>query len=125
MTPQVAQAFDAFPDAARTGVMVLRGLILEVAAAEPEIGPVSEELRWGQPAYLVPKGTTLRLGVPKDGGFAIYAHCQTTVISDYAAAFPGMDRIEGNRAVRFERADQIDAARMRLLIHAALTYHEK
>ncbi len=128
MTPEVSAAFDAFPDSAKPGLMRLRALILECASNLPQVGELKEELRWGQPAYLpsTPKtGSTLRLGVPKSGGFAIYAHCGTSIIRDFAEAFPGMDRIEGNRAVQFDNMDQIDAARHGQLIHHALTYHLK
>ncbi len=126
MTPQVTAAFDAFPDAVRPGLVQLRGLILDCAADLPQIGTLREELRWGQPAYLpsAPRiGSTLRLGVPKSGGFAIYAHCGTSIIRDFAEAFPGLDRIEGNRAVQFDNVDQIDPARHGHLIRHALTYH--
>ncbi|CUH64662.1 hypothetical protein TG4357_01420 [Thalassovita gelatinovora] len=122
----VKAAFGAFAPEARRGLIGLRQLIFETAADLPEVGTVEETLRWGQPAYLTPvrkSGSTLRLGVPKSGGFALYAHCQTTIISAFAAAFPGQDRIEGNRAVLFEDASQIDPDRHTLLIRHALTYH--
>lgn len=125
-SPAVAHAFDAMPADVRAGALRLRDLIFEVADGLPEVGPVSEELRWGQPAYLTPQtkaGSTLRLGKAKGGGFALFAHCQTTIISDFAAAFPNTDKIEGNRAVIFDTPDQIDPARHGMLIRAGLTYH--
>ena len=67
--------------------------------------------------------STLRLGVPENGTFAIFAHCQSSVISDYVALFPDQDRVEGNRAILFDTADQIDPKRHGLLIKSALTYH--
>lgn len=126
MAPEVARAFDAFDPAARTALLRLRELIFDVADDTPEIGLVEEVLRWGQPSYITPNkkaASTLRLGVPKDGSFAIYAHCQSSVISDFAALFPGQDKIEGNRAVIFDDASQIVPDRHGLLIKSALTYH--
>ncbi len=126
MSPEVAAAFDAFPTSAQPGLIRLRALIFDCAAELPQTGGLREELRWGQPAYLTAKrrvGSTLRLGVPKHGGFAIYAHCGTSIIRDFAEAFPGLDKIEGNRAVHFDRADQIDPVRHCHLIRHALTYH--
>ncbi|MGB3279557.1 MAG: DUF1801 domain-containing protein [Pseudorhodobacter sp.] len=125
-TPAVAAAFDAFPTDARIGLLALRDLILETAWNLPQIGVIEEALRWGQPAYLTPatkSGSTIRLGIPKAGGFALFAHCQTNIISSFAAAFPGQDRIEGNRAVLFDDPTQIDPARHAMLIKHALTYH--
>lgn len=119
----VAQAFDTLPADARRGALALRHLILEVA---DQAGiKVEEALRWGQPAYLAPKGTTLRLGVPKAGGFAIYAHCQSQVIPAFRDTFAEEFRFEGNRAVLFTDPDQIKPALLSQMIRHALTYHDK
>jgi len=82
----VRAVFDAVPDTDRAGMLRLRALIFEVAADLETVPSVTEDLRWGQPAYLTPAkiGSTIRLGQPKSGGFALYAHCQTTIISDFA-----------------------------------------
>ena len=126
MSGDVRAAFDAMDVAARDPALQLRELIFDVADNTPEIGPIEEVLRWGQPSYITPKkkaASTLRLGVPKNGTFAIFAHCQSSVISDYVALFPDQDRVEGNRAILFDTADQIDPKRHGLLIKSALTYH--
>jgi hypothetical protein len=84
--PAVARAFAGFPAEARPGLHDLRALIFEVAAATPEAGPIVECLKWGQPAYLTAEtksGSTIRLGVPRSGGFALYTHCRTTLLSDF------------------------------------------
>lgn len=125
-SPQVAAAFDAFDPPRRAGLLALRQLIWAEAAILPQIGPLEEALRWGQPAYLTPQtkaATTLRLGVPKAGGFALFVHCQTRLITDFTLQFPGQDRIEGSRAVLFDDPGQIDPLRHGWLIRRALTYH--
>lgn len=74
----VKTAFETVQPDARRGLLALRALIFKTAARLPEVGPIEEALRWGQPAYLTPltkSGSTLRLGVPKAGGFALFAHC--------------------------------------------------
>lgn len=129
MTPfssdAVQAAFEAIPLGDRAGLLKLRELIFNVAADLDQVPSVKEDLRWGQPAYLTPArvGSTLRLGQPKTGGFAIYAHCQTTIISDFAMAYPAWDKFDGNRAVLFDVATQIDPIRHGALIKSALTYH--
>ena len=125
-TPTVQKVIAQYPMPARKGVLRLRDLIFGVARELPQIGKLEEALRWGQPAYLTPQtgaGSTLRLGPHRDANFAIFAHCQTDIISGFAATFPGLDRIEGNRAVLFDDVHQIDPARHGLLIRHALTYH--
>ena len=126
MTPDVRAAFDALEPKAREALLRLRELVFEVADDTPEVGPIEEVLRWGQPSYITPTkkaASTLRLGIPKRGAFAIFAHCQSSVISDYVTLFPDQDRIDGNRAVLFDDVSQIDPQRHGLLIKSALTYH--
>jgi hypothetical protein len=125
-TDAVAAAFQFAPPEARKGMLALRALIFKTAARLPEVGKMQESLRWGQPAYLTPQtksGSTLRLGAPRSGGFAIFAHCQTDIISSFIATFPGQDQFDGNRAILFQNVQQIDPARHGLLIRHALTYH--
>ena len=116
----VAAAYGAFPAGERAGLMALRARILAVVLAEGIA--VEEALRWGQPAYLTKRGSTIRLGLPKTGGFAIYTHCQTTLMSDFRAICPDL-RFEGNRAVHFAVGETPPAA-IDMLIRAALTYHQ-
>lgn len=122
--PDAVQAVIAeYPADARAGVLRLRALIYEVAEEVPSAGEIEECLKWGQPAYLAKTGSTLRIGVHKKAGFALFAHCQTTIIAAYAQAFPGWDRIDGNRAMLFDSPEQIEPARLAKLIRYALTYH--
>ncbi|MEJ8561851.1 DUF1801 domain-containing protein [Yoonia sp. GPGPB17] len=125
---KVAGVFAAFPKTERQMALALRDLIFEVAETTPEVGQLEETLKWGQPSYLTPEtksGSTLRIGLAKGGGAAIFAHCGTDIISTYAASFADMDQIEGNRAVVFHSADDIVPARLRLLVHHGLTYHTR
>jgi hypothetical protein len=124
----VAEKFATFPEPARTQLLNLRRLIFETAAALPEVGKLEETLKWGQPAYLTPQtksGSTIRLGLPKQGGFALYAHCQTTILSEFQSIFPHDFSYEGNRAVLFTADKKVDLEKVRLLVHRALTYHLK
>jgi len=125
---QVKAAFEAFPPDGYQMGMILRDLIFSVAWDTPEVGQIEETLKWGQPSYLTPEtksGSTLRIGMAKNGGAALFAHCATDIISTYASTFPGTDQIEGNRAVIFATPDDIVPLRLRLLIYHALTYHLK
>lgn len=121
--PLVASAFKALPPQTRAGALALRALVFDTAASLPAVPTVQEELRWGQPAYLAPKGSTIRLGAHKSASFALFVHCQSRLISDFTSAFPGEDRIDGNRAVLFDDTAQIDPTRHGWLIARALTYH--
>ncbi|QAX31566.1 DUF1801 domain-containing protein [Leisingera sp. NJS204] len=124
-SPGIEAAFDVLDPQARVGLLALRGLIFDTAAQTPEAGRVEEALRWGQPSYLTPErktGTTLRLGVPKGARFALFVHCQSRLIPEFAAAFPAWDRFEGTRAVLFNDPAEVEPIRHGWLIKRALTY---
>jgi len=126
--PAVAAAYLSFPPLMREGLLALRKLIFETAAETAGVGTLEETLKWGQPAYLTPEtksGSTIRLGLPKQGGFALYAHCQTTIIPDFRSLFPDEFHYEGNRAVHFEEGAPLPLDPLRLLVRNALTYHLK
>ena len=126
MSDAVAAAYAGFPAPARAGCLALRDLVFEVAGQTPEAGRIAEELRWGQPAYLTPEtkaGTTIRIGVPKGGGYALFVHCQTTLIEGFRAVAPPEARFDGTRGVLFSDTAAVDKPAMALLIRAALTYH--
>lgn len=126
--PAVAAAYESFPPPQREGLLALRRLIFETAAETPEVGALEECLKWGQPAYLTPEtksGSTIRLGLPKQGGFALYTNCRTTLIADFRSLFPDDFQYEGNRAVHFREAASLPRDPLRLLIRSALTYHLK
>ncbi|MCI2395523.1 DUF1801 domain-containing protein [Aliiroseovarius sp. N1F302] len=124
----VAERFDGFPPDTRAGLLELRDLIFETADDLPAAGRIEETLKWGQPAYLTPdsrSGTTIRLGIPKTGGFALYVHCQTTLLSEFQSLFPDKFKYEGNRAIHFTPGQPLPFEKLRLLIKNALTYHLK
>ena len=126
MPAAVRAVFDTFAPPARAGLLRLRALILAQAAALPMVGPIEETLRWGQPAYLTTQtksGSTLRLGVPKAGGFALYVHCQTSLIADFRMVAAGAFRFEGQRAVLFDHADEVQPDLLALLVRRALCWH--
>lgn len=121
LPPATAACLAAAPVEARKGLEALRALVLAVAG---EAGiALREETRWGQPAFLAPKGTTLRIGVPKGAAFALFVHCQTRLIEEFRAGPGAGMRFEGTRAVLFDRVDEIDNAALSILILGALRYH--
>ncbi len=121
----VADTFASYPEPARAALLSLRSMIFATAATTPHVGALEETLKWGQPSYLTPEtksGTTIRLGVPKQGGFAIFTHCQTTVIADFRTLFPDDFAYDGNRGVLFADGEELPLGKLQLLISAALTY---
>jgi Domain of unknown function (DU1801) len=126
-SPEVAAVFAAASPGARMGLMALRDLIFTVAGETPGVGPLAEGLRWGQPAYLTlatGSGCSLRIG-PTPQDFALFVHCQTTLIEDFRSGPGARFRTSGTRAVLFQNADEIDPAALAPLISRALTWHKR
>lgn len=124
----VTEKFASFPKPERDGLLALRSIIFETAANLPAVGEIEETLKWGQPSYLTAKpksGSTIRLGMPKTGGFGIYTHCQTTLISDFQNLFPDDFTYEGNRAIHFNHVSEMPLDKLQMFISSALTYHIK
>jgi len=126
--PDVTAAFDATPPAARERLLQLRALIFETAAATPGVGALTETLKWGEPAYLTEaskSGSTIRLGVAKDGRCALYLNCKTTLVEEYRAAFSDVLGFEGNRAVLLDPQAGLPRDALAQAIAMALTYHRR
>jgi len=124
----VAEVFDTYPLGIRAKAMALRRLILETAAATEGVGPITETLKWGEPAYLTSaskSGSTIRIGWKKSAPrrYALHFNCQTNLVDTFRSQFPDELKGEGNRAIVFEETDTVPDDALALCVAAALTYH--
>lgn len=124
--PPVAAILAACPDPVRSRLEALRDLIYAAAGATGT-GPLTETLKWGQPAYLGRKsdGTTIRLGwSPKTPDHvALHVHCQTDLVDRWRLQFAGEFGFEGNRTVRIPVKGAFSEAAVQQMAAMALTYH--
>jgi hypothetical protein len=124
----IATAIDLHPPDVAGRLHDLRALIYDVAATTAGCGTITESLKWGQPSFeaIRPRsGTPLRVGLAKTGEVALYAHCQTTVITQARDIFSGVLAFEANRAVLLPvRGDWPDGP-LRQVIRSALIYRIK
>jgi Domain of unknown function (DU1801) len=123
----VAAVFAAYPASVRSKLMALRELIFGTAAQIEGVGSVEEVLRWGQPSYLTSQtksGSTIRIDAVsgQPGGYAIYFHCQTTLVDSFRKRFGPLFRYEGSRALVFAESDRLPKPELSECISAALTY---
>ncbi len=130
MPKDVRAVFAKFPPPVRRRLERIREMILDVARATDGVGPLTEALRWGEPAYLTAEtasGSTIRLGWPKGAPdrVAVYVNCKTTVIPMFREVAPDAFTYEGNRALLLPVGGDIDEGALRFCISAALTYHLK
>ncbi|WP_262691063.1 DUF1801 domain-containing protein [Kordiimonas aestuarii] len=125
---QVEAAFAAFAHSERAQLHKIRTLIFIVASSDRAIGQLTETLKWRQPSYLTVQsgsGTTIRLGVPKQGTAAFYVHCGTSLITDYQDIYGDRLTYEGKRAVLFSADEPLPIDPLTHCISLALTYHAR
>lgn len=125
--PDVAAVYAAFPDAARVRLLALRSLLLSVAGALDGVGPLTETLKWGEPAYLTEasrSGSTIRLGwkASDPTRCAVYFNCQTTLVDDFRTLFPELS-YSGNRAILVGLDAPLADEPLGRCLEMALTYH--
>ena len=128
--PDVAARYRSFPEPLRNPLLDLRQRIFEVAAATPAIGAIAETLKWNEPAYHPTRsrvGTTIRLGPVRTepGAYALYVHCQTSLAGTFRQLYPGILRVDGERALIFRVGEAVPAEALDHCIALALTYHLK
>jgi hypothetical protein len=93
MPADVAAVFSAFPAHVRARLLEVRELIFETAADIEGVGPLTETLKWGEPAYLTQatgSGSTIRLGWFRSSArdCAVLFNCRTTLVDDFRSQFP-------------------------------------
>lgn len=125
---EVAAVFDAYPKAIRMKLMFLRQLIFEVASRTDGVGALEETLRWGQPSYLTTQtksGSLVRIDQIKTqkGKYAVYFHCQTTLLDTFKEMYQGQFEFGGNRSIVFSTKDKVPINALRTCVAMALTYH--
>ena len=125
----VAEVFRSYPPAVRSKLIALRNLIFSTGEATVGVGPLTETLKWGEPAYLTTSsksGSTIRIGwkASSPQQYAMYLNCRTTLVDTFRTLFPELT-FEGNRAIVFEEAEELPADSVAVCVAAALTYHSQ
>ena len=127
MTTPVQQAISAWPEPAQAVAKDLRRLVFEVAE-DTGTGPLTETLKWGQPAYLNSArrvGTTIRLGYAagEEDPLRLLVHCGTTLVDSYRERFGKELSFQGNRAICLSETGDLPEEPLRQCIAMALGYH--
>jgi Domain of unknown function (DU1801) len=130
MPAEVAVVFSAFPASVRARLLEVRDLIFETAAAIEGVGPLTETLKWGEPAYLTQatsSGSTIRLGWLRSSerACAVLFNCRTTLVDDFRNQFPDVFAYEKNRAILLDARKPLPEAPLRSCLGMALTYHRR
>ena len=124
----VAAKFAAYPTAVRAKLLHLRQLILETAEELEHVGPITETLKWGEPAYLTSQtgsGSTIRIDwkAKSPDQYAMYFNCKTTLVDTFRTLFSKDFKFEDNRALIFTLSDSVPDDSVKHCIGAAMVYH--
>ncbi len=124
---QTRAAWESFPQELAEKLILLRRLILDVASSDPDIGPLEETLKWGEPSFLTAatgSGTTVRINRHRKSAdtYAFYVHCQTDLIERYKQLYGDTLTFDGNRGVLFDSKGELPFDAVKHCIAMALTY---
>lgn len=128
MPSDVAAVFTRFPPRVRDTLEKVRELIFDTARESSTIGPITETLKWGEPAYLAQatgSGSTIRLGWPKDSPAhaTVYFNCKTNLVPTFREVFPRQFTYSGDRALLLVLDKPLDNEALSACLRMALTYH--
>lgn len=126
----VSEALSRYPEPVRVRLLEIREMIFAVATETEGTGPLTETLKWGEPAYLTEaskSGTTIRLGSTKSApqDCAVLFNCRTSLVETFRTHFPDDFTFVGNRALLVPVAQTLPREPLKLCLRAALTYHRQ
>jgi hypothetical protein len=127
--PAVARVFGGYPPKARAKLLRLRRVLMDTASGIEAVGPITETLKWGEPAYLTQRtgsGSTVRLAwkAATPDHLYVFFNCQTTLVDTFRTLFPELE-YEGDRAIVLSAKQTLPMAELRECFAAALTYHKR
>ena len=123
--PRVDPKFESYPKEIKPKLEYLRSLIVETASEIQNIGELEETLKWGEPSYLVKKGSTIRMDwkakAPEQ--YAIYFKCTSKLVATFREIYGSKFKYEKNRAILFGLEEDVPKEELKVCIGLALQYH--
>jgi len=123
---QVEKVFENYPDNVRDKMGYLRKLVIETAEETESITSLEDPSKWGEPSYLVKKGSTLRMDwkAKTPDQYAMYFKCTSRLVETFKVVFDSKFKFEGKRAIVFQIDDKISVKELKQCIKATLIYHD-
>lgn len=123
--PRVPEKFKSYPKEIRPKMNFLRKLVLETAEELESIEAIEETLKWGEPSFLVKKGSTVRMDwkAKSPDQYAMYFKCTSRLGETFKVVFKDVFKWEGKRAIVFQLDDEVPVEQLKQCIGAALRYH--
>ncbi len=127
--PDILNTIAAWPPSAQQHLLSARAIAFETAETA-STGPLSESLKWGQPAWRPSRprtGSTLRLNWSPDwpGQLLAYVDCKTDLASQMSTRFPQQFGNDGRRSLAFDLDVPLPQDAIAQLAHLTFTYHRQ
>jgi len=123
--PRVKPKFASYPKEIKPKMEALRKLVFETAEEIDSIEHLEETLKWGEPSYLVKKGSTLRMDwkAKAPHQYAMYFKCTSKLVITFKEIFGDTFRYEKNRAILFDLDSKVPKKELKECIRMTLLYH--
>lgn len=123
--PATAQKFASYPVHVKYQMDALRELIREVAVEAEDVTALEETLKWGEPAFLTKKGSTVRMDWKQKAPdqYAVYFKCTSKLVGTFREVYGDLFRYEKNRAIVFSLTEEIPRTELKDCLRMALCYH--
>jgi len=114
-----------YPQIVQDRLTQIRKIVLETAAETEGIDSLEETLKWGEPSYLVKKGSTIRIDWKSRNPdqYAVYFKCTTRLVETFKRLYGDLFKYQNNRAILFNIEDEIPTNELKHCLSLALTYH--
>jgi hypothetical protein len=127
ISSDVESVFNSYPREMRPGLLHLRRLIFETAAAIKDVGRIEETLKWGEPSYITlsKSGSTIRIAwkEKKEKYYSIFFKCTANLVPAFKERFPQTFNFSENRSIDFALNSKVPEKELKQCIALALTYH--
>jgi len=124
--PEFEAKMESYPEVVKPKMQALRTLVLETARASEAITRLGETLKWGEPSFVTPQGSTLRMDwKPKNPNhYALYFQCTSKLVHTFRLVFANTFTYEGNRAIILPLETDLPTDELKACILTTLTYHK-
>lgn len=123
--PSFLSRLNGYPSGVKSQMMALRDLVHDTAKATPEIDQLEETLKWNEPSFITPIGSTLRMDWKEKtpDQYQLYFQCSTRLVETFRLIYGDLFKYENNRAIILDLNQEIPESELKQCIRATLTYH--
>ena len=128
LPPIIAEKILPWPEQAASHFSTLRDTISKAAVDMPDVGPITETLKWGEPAWLPERprvGTTIRAAwsQKRPKAFGIFLNCRTNLVDTMRDLYPDAFTYHGTRGLLTPLASELPREPLDHVVRMALRYH--